>query len=301
MPEPVDVDDLRQRLMRAGYVADAGLATALACAVSLERAVLLEGDAGVGKTDAARALATVFGAELLRLQCYEGLDLAAAAYDWNYGKQLLAIRTAESRSSGSESAQDHIPDLYADEFLIRRPLLAALGAVRPRGVVLLVDEIDRADDEFEAFLLEFLADFAMSIPERGTVAALHRPIVVLTSNRTRDLHDALKRRCFYHWIGHPSVEREIEILRLHLPQLAPALAADVARASAALREHGLRKAPGIAESLDWAQTLALLGAARLDAAVFEPSLGSVLKYPEDLQQARASAPAILAAARGATG
>jgi len=293
MPRPVDVDELQERLLGAGYVADAGLATALACAVSLERAVLLEGDAGVGKTDAARALANVFGARLLRLQCYEGLDLAAAAYDWNYGKQLLAIRAAEA-------AHERTPDLYADEFLIRRPLLAALGAERERGIVLLIDEIDRADDEFEAFLLEFLADFAISIPERGTVAAEHRPIVVLTSNRTRDLHDALKRRCFYHWIGHPSVEREIEIIRLHLPDVAPELARDVARAAAALRERELRKAPGIAESLDWAQTLGILGAERLDASNFEPSLGSVLKYPEDIELARASAAAIISAAHPST-
>jgi len=293
MPRPVDVDELQERLLGAGYVADAGLATALACAVSLERAVLLEGDAGVGKTDAARALANVFGARLLRLQCYEGLDLAAAAYDWNYGKQLLAIRAAEA-------AHERTPDLYADEFLIRRPLLAALGAERERGIVLLIDEIDRADDEFEAFLLEFLADFAISIPERGTVAAEHRPIVVLTSNRTRDLHDALKRRCFYHWIGHPSVEREIEIIRLHLPELAPELAWDVARAAAALRERELRKPPGIAESLDWAQTLGILGAERLDASNFEPSLGSVLKYPEDIELARASAAAIISAAHPST-
>ena len=291
MAHPVDVEDLRHRLLQAGYVSDAGLATALACAVSLERAVLLEGDAGVGKTDAARALANVFGARLLRLQCYEGLDLAAAAYDWNYGKQLLAIRAAEA-------AHERTPDLYADDFLIRRPLLAALGATQPRGIVLLIDEIDRADDEFEAFLLEFLADFAISIPERGTIAAAHPPIVVLTSNRTRDLHDALKRRCFYHWIGHPSVEREIAILRLHLPDVAPDLAAEVARASAALRERELRKPPGIAESIDWAQTLDLLGADRIDVELFEQSLGSVLKYPEAIELARASAAAIVKAARG---
>ncbi|MBV8749555.1 MAG: MoxR family ATPase [Candidatus Eremiobacteraeota bacterium] len=290
MAESVDVDDLRRRLLGAGYVADAGLATALACAVSLERAVLLEGDAGVGKTDAARALASVFGATLLRLQCYEGLDLAAAAYDWNYGKQLLAIRAAEA-------VHDRAPDLYADEFLIRRPLLAALGATQARRIVLLIDEIDRADDEFEAFLLEFLSDFAISIPERGTVAAVHPPIVVLTSNRTRDLHDALKRRCFYHWIGHPSVEREIEILRLHLPDVEPALARDVARAAAALRTRDLRKVPGIAESLDWAQTLQLLGAQRLGEDVFDTSLGSVLKYPEDIELVRASAAAIVSTVR----
>ncbi len=286
----VDIDGLRRRLLAAGYVADAGLTTALACAVRLGRAVLLEGDAGVGKTEAARALARVFDARLLRLQCYEGLDLANAAYDWNYGKQLLSIRSAEGGHARS-------PDLYADEFLIRRPLLAALEATRANEIVLLIDEIDRADDEFEAFLLEFLADFALTIPERGTIAAAHPPIVILTSNRTRDLHDALKRRCFYHWIEHPSVEREIEILRLHLPDVPAGLAADVARATAALRRRELRKPPGIAESIDWAQTLDLLGAQRLTSDAYEPSLGAVLKYPEDIESARAAAAAVIAAAR----
>jgi MoxR-like ATPase len=286
----VDIANLRQRLLAAGYVADDGLTTALACGVRLGRAVLLEGDAGVGKTEAARALTRVFDARLLRLQCYEGLDLAGAAYDWNYGKQLIAIRSAEA-------AHERTPDLYADDFLIRRPLLAALGATRPHEIVLLIDEIDRADDEFEAFLLEFLADFAISIPERGTIAALHPPIVILTSNRTRDLHDALKRRCFYHWIDHPSVEREIEILQLHLPDVPAELIADVARAAAALRTRDLRKPPGIAESLDWAQTLDALGATRLSTETFDPSLGAVLKYPEDIALARASSAAVIAAAR----
>ena len=288
--DPVDVAELRQRLRTAGYIADVGLATALVCAANLSRPVLLEGEAGVGKTDAARALAAAFDARLIRLQCYEGLDLAGAAYEWNYGKQLLAIRAAEA-------SQLNAPDLYTDDFLIRRPLLAALGATRPREIVLLVDEIDRADDEFEAFLLEFLADYTLTIPERDRPAkAAFAPLVVLTSNRTRDLHDALKRRCFYHWIEHPTVEREIEILRVHLGDAPPALLGDVARGVAALRERGMRKPPGIAESLDWAQTLRMLGCERLEPAAFGPSLGAVLKYPEDLELARIAADEIVAAA-----
>lgn len=293
-PAAIDVAGLRSRLAGQDYIADLGLATALACAVNLGRAVLLEGEAGVGKTDAARALAAVFGARLLRLQCYEGLDLAAAAYDWNYGKQLIAIRSAEA-------AHERPPDLWSDDYLLRRPLLAALEARGPHEIVLLIDEVDRADDEFEAFLLEFLADYAMTLPERGTLSAAFRPIVVLTSNRTRDLHDALKRRCFYHWIEHPSVEREIDILRLHVPDAPPALVADVARGAAALRAEALRKPPGIAEALDWLATLRLLGAERLDAERFAPSLGSLLKYPEDLAAARAAQERLVAAGRGEAG
>jgi MoxR-like ATPase len=278
----IDVDGLIARLRAADYLADRGLATSLACAVALKRPLLLEGDAGVGKTDCARALAEVYGADLVRLQCYDGLDLYAAAYDWNYAKQLLAIRSAEAGGG-------NVPDLYADEFLVRRPLLTALGSPKPSGVVLLVDEIDRADDEFEAYLLEYLADFAMTIPERGRIAAKHPPIVILTSNRTRDLHDALKRRCFYHWIGHPTAEREGQIIRLRLPDAPPQLADDVAFAVSVLREQALRKPPGIAEALDWTQTLEALGADRLEARFLDDSLGTVLKYPEDIEAARNSA------------
>ena len=279
MKATIDVDGLIDRLRGESYLADRGLGTALACAIAMRRPLLLEGDAGVGKTDAARALARIYGAELVRLQCYDGLDLYSAAYDWNYAKQLLAIRTAEA--GGRET-----PDLYSDAFLVRRPLLAALGATHERGIVLLIDEIDRADDEFEAYLLEYLADFAMTLPERGRIAAVHPPIVILTSNRTRDLHDALKRRCFYHWIGHPSLERETEIIRMRLPEVAPGLAADVAKAVAVLRDRGLRKPPGVAEALDWTQTLDALGATTVERRFLDDSLGTVVKYPEDIELAR---------------
>jgi MoxR-like ATPase len=282
----VDVEALIERLRGESYLADRGLATALACSIAMRRPLLLEGDAGVGKTEAARAIARTYGAELVRLQCYDGLDLYSAAYDWNYAKQLLAIRAAEA--GGRES-----PDLYSDDFLVRRPLLRALEADRENGAVLLIDEIDRADDEFEAYLLEYLADFAMTIPERGRIAAAHAPIVILTSNRTRDLHDALKRRCFYHWIGHPNLERETEIIRMRLPNVDPGLAASVARAVAALRERGLRKPPGVAEALDWTQTLDALGATRVERRFLDDSLGTVVKYPEDIEIARAAAEALV--------
>jgi MoxR-like ATPase len=287
MDETVDVGWLTSQLREVGYLADRGLAQALALATTLKRAVLLEGDAGVGKTEAARALAAAFDAQLIRLQCYEGLDLYSAAYDWNYGKQLLAIRSAEA-------THERPPDLYGEEFLIRRPLLASLQAERPRSVVLLIDEIDRADDEFEAYLLEFLSEFAITVPELGRIAAAYPPIVVLTSNRTRDLHDALKRRCFYHWIAHPSPEREVEILRTRLPLVPLPLATDIARAIAQLREGELRKPPGTAEALDWAEAATALGAERLDRRTFGATLGIVLKYPEDIDAAAAIADDLIA-------
>jgi len=272
--EPTSVEELLARLRQVEYLADIGLATALYLAVRLRHPLLLEGEAGVGKTEAAKSLARALGQPLIRLQCYEGLDVHDAVYEWNYGRQLLAIRRSEA---GGEAPDD----LYTDEFLIRRPLLQALD-----GGVLLVDELDRADDEFEAFLLEFLGEFSVTIPERGVFRAASLPIVVLTSNRTRELHDALKRRCYYHWIEHPTLERELEILRARLPHLNEALTRDVATAVARLRALELRKPPGIAESLDWAQALGSLGIERLDQSAAERTLGIVLKYREDAELVR---------------
>jgi MoxR-like ATPase len=237
----------------------------------------LEGEAGVGKTEAAKALAAVLGARLIRLQCYEGLDVSHAVYEWNYPRQLLHIRAAQ------EGTVDEA-ELFGPDFLIRRPLLEAIESDDP--VVLLIDEVDRADEEFEAFLLEVLSDFQITIPELGTIAARRRPAVVLTSNRTRELHDALKRRCLFHWIDHPSLEREVEIVRLRVPEAAERLAAQAAAFVQRLRTLDLAKPPGVAETIDWAQALAALGQEELDVELVEATLGSLLKYPEDLRAVR---------------
>jgi MoxR-like ATPase len=274
------IEELEAALREAHYLPERGLATALFLALRLQKPLLLEGEAGVGKTEAAKALAAARGARLIRLQCYEGLDVAHAVYEWNYSRQLLHIRAAQEGSVSED-------ELFGRNFLIRRPLLEAIESDEP--VVLLIDEIDRADDEFEAFLLEVLSDFQITIPEIGTVRATRRPAAVLTSNRTRELHDALKRRCLFHWIGHPSLEREIDIVRLRVPGVPERLAAETAAFVRGLRELDLAKPPGVAETIDWAQALAALGREEVDAAVVEQTLGSVLKYHEDLELVRDTA------------
>jgi MoxR-like ATPase len=265
-------DDVSRALAGEGYLADQALSTAVFLAATLEQPLLLEGEAGVGKTEVARALASSAGARLIRLQCHEGIDLHHAVYDWDYQRQLLAIRAAEA---GAEARE-----LFGPEFLLRRPLLEALEHDGP--AVLLIDEVDRADDEFEAFLLEFLADFAITIPELGTVEAKHRPLVVLTSNRTRELHDALKRRCLYHWIDYPTREREAEIVRARLPGVPEAVAERVCAAVARLREEELYKLPGVGETITWARALLALDA----NADLEETLGVALKVREDIERVR---------------
>jgi MoxR-like ATPase len=271
------IDDVEAALHAQSYLPQRGLATSLFLALVLHKPLLLEGEAGVGKTEAAKALARAAGARLIRLQCYEGLDVAHAVYEWNYARQLLHIRAAQE---GSVDEQE----LFGPEFLIRRPLLEAILSEEP--VVLLIDEIDRADDEFEAFLLEVLSDFQITIPEIGTIDAKRRPAVILTSNRTRELHDALKRRCLFSWITHPPLEREIEIVRLRVPGVPERLAAEAAAFVAGLRRMDLAKAPGVAETIDWAQALAALNCEELDVRIVSETLGSVLKYHEDLETLR---------------
>src|SRR5213592_1920373 len=284
------IDELEGALTGASYLPDRGLATALYLALRLEKPLLLEGEAGVGKTEAAKALARVLDARLIRLQCYEGLDVAHAVYEWNYSRQLLHIRAAQE-GTVTEA------ELFGPEFLIHRPLLQAVESKEP--VVLLIDEIDRADDEFEAFLLEMLSDFQITIPEIGTISSSRRPAVILTSNRTRELHDALKRRCLFHWIDHPTLEREIEIVKLRVPGVPERLAAEAAAFVAELRSLDLQKPPGLAETIDWARALTALGSQELDVENVEATLGSVLKYHEDLLSVRDEALAgLVAAARG---
>ena len=275
-----DVEALTERLDEVDYLADRGLATALYLAVELPQPIVLEGEAGVGKTEAAKSLARVLDTPLLRLQCYEGIDASEALYEWNYARQLLAIRVAEARG---EAVNER--GLFTPEYLIARPLLQAIEHSGPRPAVLLVDEIDRADDEFEAFLLELLAEDSVTIPELGTIRAAHPPVVVLTSNRTRDLHDALKRRCLYHWIEYPDVALAVKIVRRRVPGAATPVADQAAAAVARLRTLDVQKPPGIAEVIDWVAALTLLGVQELDADSVSTTLGSVLKYSEDLELA----------------
>jgi MoxR-like ATPase len=278
-----DVETLAMRLASVDYLVDEGLATSLFLSVRLPQPLLLEGEAGVGKTEAAKSLAVVLDTPLIRLQCYEGIDAAEALYEWNYPRQLLSIRLADS--SGSALREE---DLFGPDYLIRRPLLRALEHPGPRPAVLLIDEIDRADDDFEAFLLELLAEASVTIPEIGTIRATHPPAIVLTSNRTRDLHDAVKRRCLYHWIAYPTPEREVEIMRRRVGGSSQTLAVAVANAVSRMRDSDVQKPPGVAEAIDWLRALGLLGIERLDAAAVDVTLGSVLKYGEDQEVIRAA-------------
>jgi MoxR-like ATPase len=273
---------VRDALAAAGYLADEGLATAVFLTLSLKRPLLLEGEAGVGKTELAKVLAAVRGAELIRLQCYEGIDASQAVYDWDYSRQLLHLRAAEASGEAAGKATESLEnELYDERFLIRRALLRAIEPRNGAAPVLLIDEIDRADDEFEAYLLEVLSDFQLTIPEVGTYRATEIPVVVLTSNRTRDVHDALKRRCLYHWVEHPGFEREVEIVRLRVPAVHERLARQVAGAVERLRTMRLYKPPGVAETIDWATALGTLGVTQLDENVVRSTLGTVLKYRED--------------------
>ena len=280
---PVAPAEIADRLREEAYLVDSGTATVLAVAISLGKPLLLEGEAGVGKTECAKTLATVLGTRLIRLQCYEGIDVAHALYDWNYARQMLYIRALEAAEAATTGA---VSDVFGPEFIVRRPLLEAIDHHDSEPPVLLIDEIDRADDEFEAFLLELLSDFQVTIPEIGTVRAHQRPIVILTSNRTRDLHDALRRRCLYHWIDYPALDREIEIVRCRLPEIPVQLAAQASAFVAALREETLVKTPGISETLDWVEALWSLEEDDLSPAMVEATLGAVLKTEDDLRRVR---------------
>ena len=285
--EPSTPHDVAAGLAANGYLADEGLVTAVFLALSLRRPLFLEGEAGVGKTELAKTIARWQGTELIRLQCYEGIDAAQAVYDWDYSRQLLHLRATEA--SGEARGKDTAElegQLYDERFLLKRALLRAIDHKNATPPVLLIDEIDRADDEFEAYLLEVLSDFQITVPEVGTFTATTPPIVILTSNRTRDVHDALKRRCLYHWVEHPGFEREVDIVKLRVPQASETLARQVAGAVEALRGINLYKPPGVAETIDWATALGRLGVTEINEQVVEQTLGTVLKYREDQTRVR---------------
>jgi MoxR-like ATPase len=292
---PTTIEEVESRLRERKYIGDRGLATSIFLALKLEKPLFIEGEAGVGKTEAAKVMADVLGARLIRLQCYEGIDLAHAVYEWNYPRQLLHIRLMGE----GEDRRVAEREIFSSEFLLRRPLLDAIDNDDPTPPVLLIDEIDRSDEEFEAFLLELLSDFQVSIPEIGTIKAKRAPFVVITSNRTREVHDALKRRCLYHWIDYPDLEKEVEIVRARAPEAADGLAREVAGLVQGLRAMDLYKVPGVAETLDWARSLAALGATNIDSSLVNATLGSALKYQEDLERVREQIPALVEKARGA--
>ena len=281
----VTPSDVSTALSEQGYLPDEGISTSVFLSMTLQRPLLLEGEAGVGKTELAKALSAATGGELIRLQCYEGIDVAQAVYDWDYARQLLHLRAAEATGETQTMTSDDLEaQLYGERFMVKRALLRAIEPVEGPPPVLLIDEVDRADDEFEAYLLEVLSDFQITIPEVGIFSADRPPLVVLTSNRTRDVHDALKRRCLYHWVEHPGFEREVAIVRLRVPNVDEALARQVAAAVEALRDLNLYKPPGVAESIDWANALGRLGATTLDEQIVANTLGTVLKYREDHQR-----------------
>ena len=281
------VEKVIEELSARNYLADRGLATAVFLSLRQNRPLLLEGEAGVGKTELAKSLSNWADGDLIRLQCYEGIDSNQAVYEWDYARQLLHLRTAEASGRTEDVSTDVLEgELYDERFLIRRPLLKALSVKNDPPPVLLIDEIDRADDEFEAFLLEILSEYSITIPELGTYRSKVKPIVVITSNRTRDLHDALKRRCFYHWVEHPDVEREIEIIRIRAPKVSLLLAEEVSKAAAFLRGMDLYKPPGVAETIDWAEALVTIGVDDLDEDSVDETLGTLIKYREDQERVR---------------
>jgi MoxR-like ATPase len=281
---PDSIDQTLALLAQGDYVAERSLATAVFLSLRMGRPLFLEGEAGVGKTEIAKVLAQVLGRELIRLQCYEGLDIASAVYEWNYQRQMIEIRLAEAEGKGSREKLEK--DIFSERFLIRRPILQALDAKTGEAPVLLIDELDRTDEPFEAYLLEVLADFQVTIPEIGTIKAAKPPIVIITSNRTREIHDAVKRRCLYHWVDYPNAERELEIVRRKAPEAAQQLSREVVAFVQKLRELDLFKQPGVAETIDWSKALALLDRVSLDPRTIDDTLGVLLKYQDDIARVR---------------